>query len=246
MNLRLRRWLILLSSKLRGFCAQLLLAQSLFVPIFLATAEPIYQWIDANGRVHYGNQPHSADVSEAALPELGRENIDQKIEEIRDATPENCINRGGVDCSKGSDFDGSVICYDGYRDAILPFRFACVAARLSINSVAIVLVAGAEDSEIVDLKELNKPNAYSLRNSQITLLIRNDTEIMARKVSVLLKLPVYGHVVARGPETIEPHGVAEYIFLPEKISGPFNVEHAKKLSAVVRCENCNQNDRYVQ
>ena len=39
------------------------------------------------------------------------------------ATSGACSWHGGVNCSAGSDFDGSVVCNDGYRDSSVYYRF---------------------------------------------------------------------------------------------------------------------------
>src|SRR5690606_21276337 len=94
------------------------------IPISVA-ADNVYKWTDQKGVVHFGNNPSDQNAQKADLPEIQRENFDETLEKIRKATPENCINRGGVDCSKGADSDGSVICYDDFRDAVQPFIFVC-------------------------------------------------------------------------------------------------------------------------
>jgi len=224
-----------------------LLLAVLILTTHQAFAQTIYQWVDENGRTHYGNKPKSNNAVAASLPEIQRQDIDKTIDRIRDSTPRNCINHGGHDCSQGPDVDGSVICYDGYRDARRPYRFACAEARLSINNVQILLTPeNLENQGIYRLENLNLTESESIKGSHISMLIRNDTGITARNVSVTFKTPQYGHIKGNGPSTIEPHGVAEYILKTEDVLGYFTVDHAKKLSAVVRCENCNQNLRYSQ
>ncbi|OVE79912.1 hypothetical protein BVY02_01900, partial [bacterium J17] len=68
--------------------------------------------MDESGKTHYSSNENS-DAKAAELPKLERENIDERIAKIKSKTPPSCVNRGGVDCSRGADSDGRVICRDG-------------------------------------------------------------------------------------------------------------------------------------
>lgn len=114
---------------------RLLLASilSIIFAISLADAQSVYKWTDADGNVHFSTSAPNPNAAPAALPELRRESVDARIEQLKATTPATCSQHGGVDCSRGADFDGSVVCFDGFSDAILPFRVHCSEARLRIT-----------------------------------------------------------------------------------------------------------------
>lgn len=193
-----------------------------------AYGDPIYTWKDENGRVVFGTKPPSDAATEANLPEINREDLELKIEKLKKNLPPNCIKHGGVDCSKGADGDGSVICLDGYKNAILPFRFKCRTASLAVSRIEIEVPNAASQSE-------------SMNNLQ--LVLRNLADVAAEDVQVEFIISKRSKIRANGPSRVEPFGIADYI-LPL-------TDGAKQLSPLTigdiefkaRCANCSSTIR---
>ena len=91
-----------------------------------ASAQNIYRSVDANGKVVYSTKPSSNEAAPASLPTVTRENLKAKIEQIKSNTPITCEDHGGINCAAKADGDGSVICLDGFRDAVPRFNFYCL------------------------------------------------------------------------------------------------------------------------
>jgi len=215
------------------FVRVLLLTTLFFLPS-LVSGEESFKSTDADGNVHYSTTPPEKDAAPTTLPKLQREDLDEKIEAIRAATPENCIGHGGVDCAKGADEDGSVICLDGFRDAVLPFQFRCSEARLEVNQVALFDPINAE------LLELSKKNSSLPASTDVFLILRNSASVEAQKIRVRFDLPDYHRLNAEGPRTIEAFGVGEYS-LPLAV-----VRGARALEFEVSCANCRTFRRRVK
>lgn len=230
-----------MSSNLR----QILLSRSTLLcclVLGLLTASPaaagdIYTWTDENGKVHYSTEPH-ADAQKADLPEVRREDLDEKIKDIKGSTPPNCHKHGGVDCSRGSDSDGSVICLDGFKDSMLPYRFSCLEARLRASELNLLNgqheVIGIINKDF----EISEEQALQAGDMALLLTLRNNSSVEAFGVSVQVRTPDGSKVEAAGPDKVEPFGVAEYQLplksLPERIA----LSRLDRLDFKVRCTNC--------
>lgn len=147
------------------------------------------------------------------LPPIARENIDQKISRIKAETPDNCFKHAGVNCAAGADSDGSVVCNDGYRDAILPFNFSCLEASLQVLGLEI-------------------PTARTIR-----ITVQNKSDAEARQVEIFSTLSWQGEKIrAMGPEKIAPNALEEYEFRGEHWTEA-EVGNIRKYLKLL-CENC--------
>ena len=142
-------------------CAQTLVACTIFAVGFLWSAQrvaaetPIYR-VERNGIVEYSSKPKDPSAKPADLPKLGRWKP-----ESPHVIQLTCSNHGGINCARGADTDGSVICFDSYRDSIQRFAFECSTAKLEIMSIS-------------------KPDDRGI----FTVAIRNNKAVAARKIRV--------------------------------------------------------------
>lgn len=198
--------------------------------------DEVYTWTDEEGRTHFSTEPGAAQAKKADLPQLDKEDIDERIKAIKERTPESCEQHGGEDCSRGPDIDGSVICLDGYRDAVLPYRFHCLETRL--ESRVNIFFEGSEEPEQLTNENLRTLSRRAV--SEIRITVRNTTAVPARKVLVIAKV---GDFTVRdlptvGPEEVEPFGLADYTVALASESRPLNVNELRSLRVRIRCENC--------
>lgn len=201
-------------------------------------ADEIYSWTDKNGKVHFSTKPVSPKASKADLPEVKRENLSEKIKEIKSLTPPNCSSHGGIDCSIGADEDGSVICSDGYRDARLPYRFHCLEVRMTAGNLELM----TSEKEIVGIIKRNEALSRSMFDEHpdlsLHLVVRNNSSTAAFGVEVGIKAPGREALDAQGPVSIEPYGIGEY-HLPLKSFEPLlSISKIRQLSYNVKCTNC--------
>lgn len=190
-------------------------------------AQPIYIRKDAAGNTVYSSSPGNSTATPADLPPLERENLSQKIADLRAQTPPNCISHGGVDCSRGPDADGSVICQDDYRGAILPFRFSCLEARLSTKGLTLVDASGVPVSE---------KNTAKVTTLQLT--IRNNSDVEAKGMKVSFLIPTFEKIYAFGPEMVEPYGLAEYILHLDELPRRYDPRVVPQSKYEISCTNC--------
>ncbi|MFN8390501.1 MAG: DUF4124 domain-containing protein [Bdellovibrionota bacterium] len=205
---------------------------SLLIGLRPAESQNVYQWTDGEGRVHYTTDPKVAGKgSQTALPPLQRENIDERIKAIKQQTPQNCVSHGGIDCTRGADEDGSVVCLDGYRDAVMRFNFECMEARLHADYL---VLSGSESlphaRNLIRKLAGRKPDGL-----QLTLRNLSNVEAFDIKVSF-----VFGRrftVKADGPEKLAPYGSADYI-LHWDDSQPRTIAEIEQSRYKVDCTNC--------
>ena len=98
-----------------------------------------------------------------------------------------CVRRGGIDCGAGPDQDGSVICFDGYREAANRFAFSCREARL----------------RIADVRKKEVENEYAV-------FVRNSSGIEALSPIVTYSPSRREKRQADGPQKIAGYGVEEF------------------------------------
>ncbi len=202
--------------------------------LHLAFAEPIYQWVDGEGRTHYGSSAPDDAIAPSNLPEIKRENFDSKIADIKANTPTTCNTHRGIDCSRGPDTDGSVICADGFLEAINPFAFFCNEARLQTQ--LLILIEGNEEF----IKHSTNLQG-KLKNKKITglqLTARNISDVEAFGVKISLTMSVRGKQIGVGPDKIPPFSSAEYLFPFENITPKPTIIDIEKAKYVVSCTNC--------
>jgi hypothetical protein len=185
--------------------------------------EQIYKWTDSQGQVHYSNTPVK-NAAPASLPKIKKENLEKKIENIKLNIPKNCQSRGGIDCARGADTDGSVFCIDGFADSRLPFRFYCVEAQL---------VAQTRVSEVDrDTKEM-------------TVTLRNNSPVEAKNVSVYFRYREGDKVMGKkqklelsGKSSIPPYGLEDYSCTFPANSRLITTKAIDRGKPVLRCDNC--------
>lgn len=205
----------------------------------IAKADPIFQWTDETGRVHYGTkspegQPPTSDAKERDLPQITHENIDDRIRTIKAQTPKSCTSHGGVDCSRGADGDGSVICLDGFRDAVLPFRFECLEVRLQTELLVILPNGGGFLKHSRQLsKKLNGRLPEGLQ-----LSVRNASGVQAFGIQTTLTIPGRGAISGTGPDAIDAYGNADYMLNFESMGPRPSVEQLEGTTYKVVCANC--------
>lgn len=205
-----------------------------------AAAENIYQLENNEGIVTYSNKPSSANDKPIDLPNITKEKSDARLKEIQAKAPGTCASHGGVDCTKGADEeDGSVICQDGNKDAVLPYRFECLSA--SIESDVLIKLFGEE--ETYRLVELNRDSQLLKKLAKgkvekITLSIRNLSEIDAQGIDVKVVLDEKRSFSAQGPENIAAFGLADFTLNPEALDAVLGINDLASLRADVECTNC--------
>ncbi|MCX6784462.1 MAG: hypothetical protein NTV81_00810 [Candidatus Komeilibacteria bacterium] len=74
------------------------------------------------------------------------------------ATSGACSGHGGVSCSAGSDFDGSVICYDGWKNSSVSYKsmVECAQPKDSCSYLNPALYGGYPTCNISSLQELKR------------------------------------------------------------------------------------------
>lgn len=165
--------------------------------------QEIYKWYEKDGTVRYSTW----DRGDAAKPEELRP-IVRKESPVRAGLLQSCSRRGGINCGAGPDTDGSVICYDGFRDAAPRFRFSCSSPKLSASEVL--------------------PG----ENGTFVVVLRNSNGVTASGVKVAFKQGGKKMPLA-GPADIEPFGVGEYE--PPR-GAPLNPPKLSEIE--LTCANC--------
>ena len=151
-----------------------------------AFAEGVYKWTDKEGHVHYTTAAPSKDARPAELPPIMRGEV-----KLADKKLVTCDKHGGVNCQAGPDSDGSVICFDSFKEASARYRFTCDAPKLEISDI------GTPDT-----------------NGVFSVFVRNAKSVEAQKMSVKIKLPDGLIVKLAGPDSIAAFGSAEYQYTP--------------------------------
>ncbi len=173
----------------------------------VANAE-VYKWQDANGKVHYSSNPPSKNAKPADLPPIMKGDV-----KLTNARVESCEKHGGINCQLGADTDGSVICFDGFRDAPARFRFSCSSPKL-------------------ELLEVSTPDD----KGAFVVTVRNSKSVVANNPTVMVKGTDNTENLLVGPKEIEAFGVGEFHYVPNRK----NKLPAKPSSAdvVIGCANC--------
>jgi len=200
-----------------------------------ADSGKIYRWTDSTGQVHFSNTPKSSESKPADLPAIRRENIDQRIRTLKDSTPDNCIRHGGIDCPHGADSDGSVVCLDGYRDAIMPFQFECMEARL--QSQFSVDTGGEDQQSVVHSRSLSRALAGKTARG-LRLSLRNLSGVAAFGLQIEFQIGKRNTFKAEGPDKIEPYGSADYVLTFAQAGLAPNLAQIEQSEYKVSCTNC--------
>ncbi|MCB0353028.1 MAG: DUF4124 domain-containing protein [Bdellovibrionales bacterium] len=171
-------------------------------------AAPVYTWTDESGVVHYSSTQDSKRAKPAELPEINRGEVLIKKTELV-----SCADHGGIDCQAGSDQDGSVICYDGFRGATARYRFTCASPKL----------------QITDVSELSQDGSFRVT-------VRNSRSVEANSPAVLYTPDQGPEVSLSGPEKIGAFEVAEFLFTAKNSDIPKEKVTIAQLNVV--CANC--------
>ena len=198
-------------------------------------AQNVYQWTDAQGQVHFSTQPNHKDAVQKALPPLQRENLDSKIKAIKDQTPDNCVQHGGIDCSRGADGDGSVICLDGYRSAVMPFQFECLEARM--QSEYFLLLDAAKNERAPHSRNLSR-TLQDRKAEGFELTLRNLSGVEAKGIKVEFVIGRKEVLTAQGPETLAPFSTADYSYLFSELGRVPPIAEIEQSRYRVDCANC--------
>ena len=213
----------------------LLIVYYLILPSFLfAEDNKIFRQVDANGNVTYSNTELPNSEAATSLPEIQKENIDEKINQLRQSVPENCEQHGGIDCQSQADSDGSVICLDGYRNAEISYRFSCLEAFLQVFSFTL------SDAENKTQKfNPNKPfTNQSPKAGLLQVAIRNNSNVEAKEVKVFINKTWREKVFASGPDFIKPYEVQDYSFNLQDLKGLERNFVINKGTVKIECINC--------
>lgn len=152
----------------------------------LSSGTPIYKQTGADGKTTYSSKPQKSGDQPAKLPEIVRG-------EVKTALPgmQSCKTHGGINCDAGTDSDGSVICTDGFKDAVTRFKFSCTTPRLEI-------------SEISDTDASGSFKVY----------IRNVSSIEAKSIAVEYRPEIGGKYKLVGTDRIGGYESGEYVYKP--------------------------------
>lgn len=166
----------------------------------------VYSWTDSKGVTHYQISPKEppAHATPRELVPILKGSMS-----IPSAERQTCRAHGGIDCARGADSDGSVICVDGFRDASSRFAFECSSARL----------------EIVELVRESGSRA-------MVVYLRNRAQVAARQVTVAARRGGRFHPLI-GPSIIEGHGMA--VFRIDLEADGLTITEG---DIKVTCENC--------
>jgi hypothetical protein len=194
----------------------LLLSSNLAVLSLAEPGPPIHRTVDSEGVQEYFAHPKLQAEPAQELPALHRE---RSIASSRQGilVPQTCRRHGGVKCSVGADSDGSVICYDGFRDSAQPYSDNCLSARLILTELR------------------------HIEGLKYAVAVRNTAGVPANGVSFSYRPPVGLAVVLplmSGPETVSPYGSAEFVV--SSFKKPFETEPAQldQKYLWITCGNC--------
>ena len=102
---------------------------------------------------------------------------------------------------------------DNFRDSVEPFKFACTAAKL----------------DIIEVSKVNDKGEF-------TVVVRNGKSVQASDTEILFKPDKFEkEIKLDGPKTVDPFGVAEYHYQPEK-SG--KIVKPSLATLLATCSNC--------
>lgn len=193
----------------RGICGLIGVVSLVTLCAGTGYADSAVYRVERDGKIEYTTKPTHPEAKPAQLPKLGR----WKLE-----TPEiinhTCGAHGGINCARGADKDGSVVCFDGYTDSIQRFAFECTAAKL----------------DVLEVSPLDRHGGF-------TVTVRNNKSVPAKKTQLTFKPqrmePGFTLV---GPDEIEGFGVGEFRFNPR--GGHPGRQQPKISQLIVSCENC--------
>jgi hypothetical protein len=164
----------------------------------------VYEWIDAEGVQHFSTSKPDPEAKLAELPEITKERSLRAK-----ASFDSCVDHGGVNCGDGPDVDGSVICYDGYRDSSPRYRFSCYETHL----------------EVLEITQTSVEEPHKI-------IVRNALSVPAKGVMVSFTNPKGEEYLAKGPRELQALAMGEYAIDPSLKQTP------EKARISVTCTNC--------
>jgi hypothetical protein len=188
-------------------CVGLLSAVVLLHPA-VSCAQEVYRGVSKSGAPLYTSQPNSSADTPARLPKITKGSY-----QIARSVPPSCIDHGGVNCQEGADADGSVICYDGFRGALLRFNQHCSEAKL-------------------ELVEVTEPDD----EGTMKVIVRNTRSAEALATRVELRRSRGERLALTGPETVPPYQMAEYSLAFGSLTDKRRIPGQTDFD--VRCLNC--------
>ncbi|MDR2337310.1 MAG: hypothetical protein LBE20_01515 [Deltaproteobacteria bacterium] len=205
-------------------------------PLSAAENKGVYKYIREDGEVIYTTTPQNKGDLPEQLPEIKKENLTSKVENLKQNTPRTCEDHGGINCQAGAGVEKNVICHDGWTQAEIPYRLACVNVVLKIINTSLV----GQDGQIMDYdKKKNILDEIKLkRATAVQFTVRNNNTVKAKDVLLALQISRNEKITALGSNYIEPYAVEDYIFpIAEFLKQPklkyFNTGLIK-----LECSNC--------
>lgn len=178
------------------------------VGLHTCAAEEIYKITAPDGSVSFSTKKPSPNAKPAKLPKITKGEF-----KLNTSLKKSCSSHGGIDCTKGSDSDGSVICTDGFKEAAARYKFSCSEAKLAITDIL-----------------------EPLKSGEFKVFIRNLKSVAAREPKITLKLRSGEEVLLKGPDLVEPFGIAEFgITLTGKDFISYKPQEA---DIIIGCQNC--------
>lgn len=172
---------------------------------------------------------------ESFAQEVFHYNLEKKVKALKEITPANCFSHGEIDCSKGEDVDGSVICKDGFRGAVMSYNSQCLEVRLEVQYLV------TTNSPKTPYLKHSKKLIEDLKGYKVLALhlnIRNLSDVKAKNIKVEFTLERKYPYNAQGPETIDPYGLAEYNLELATLPEEPTLEQLLKTVYRVDCGNC--------
>lgn len=164
----------------------------------------VYEWTDPRGVRHFSSEKQGDNFKKAVLPPLLREKNGAKNDSKKHSgvtSLRGCAEHGGINCQAGADSDGSVVCSDGFRDAVARYRFSCSMPKLVV-------------SELIKGKDAGS----------FTVIVRNESGVAATKPSLMVPSSV-GSPSISGPDAVPPHEIGEF-----RVSGAASTPKGEELS----------------
>ena len=180
----------------------------------------VYKWVDSDGTTHYSTTPPSKDAAPAMLPPIIKEAVSLPKATPSSAPAATCDTHHGVNCDVGPDTDGSVICYDGFRDAATQFKVSCLTAKLEFVEVSPVRTDGS-----------------------FTVTIRNRRNVGATGVEIFYQNELGKKIKLKGLDSVDSLGTGEFIFVPttkERVpKGELgSIDTVRPGNIAITCANC--------
>mgnify|MGYP001175508258 CR=1 FL=1 len=148
-----------------------------------AYCEPVYKWENPDSGVpFYSTDKANEKFEKTELPEINRAEM-----QLLPAEKKTCNGHSGIDCSVGSDVDGSVICKDQFRDSVERFAYMCKYASLTINTIG-----------------------DKTKDKTIIVYIRNSKPVSAMKPVVKYTSDLGYTASLAGPDEIMPYSTGEF------------------------------------